>query len=136
MIIYLAADYARKSEMQGCRAFVEALGHKVVSTWIDNEQEQPFGIDGEAIDETTINRCAGLATADFSELKDSDTVLLFTTGRLARGGRHTEFGAALAMMKRIIIIGPRENVFQCASCVEQFDTWRAFAAWISKGYLN
>jgi hypothetical protein len=30
---------------------------------------------------------------------------------LATGGRHVEFGLALAQGKRVIIVGPRENVF-------------------------
>jgi len=37
-----------------------------------------------------------------------------------RGGRHVEFGLALAWGKRLMIVGPRENVFHCLPQVEQY----------------
>lgn len=43
--------------------------------------------------------------------------------KISRGGRHVEFGMALAMDKRLVVVGPRENVFHLLPAVEQFDTW-------------
>lgn len=43
-----------------------------------------------------------------------------------RGGRHVEFGMALAWGLRLIVIGQRENVFHCLPQVERYDTWDDF----------
>ena len=45
-----------------------------------------------------------------------------------RGGRHAEFGIALALGKRVIVIGPRENVFHALPAVERYESWAAFRA--------
>ena len=42
-----------------------------------------------------------------------------------RGGRHVEFGLAVADEKRIILVGPRENVFHFLPVVENFRDWAA-----------
>ena len=62
----------------------------------------------------------------------ADTVIIFTeipNTILATGGRHVEFGLALAQGKRVIIVGPRENVFHYLLLDSQiFATWnKAFA---------
>lgn len=43
------------------------------------------------------------------------------TGR--RGGRHCEFGYALATRKEILVVGPRENVFYCLEEVRHRESW-------------
>lgn len=48
--------------------------------------------------------------------------------RISRGGRHVEFGMALALAKRCIVIGPRENVFHLLPQVEQYDSWEQYLA--------
>lgn len=40
----------------------------------------------------------------------------------ARGGRHVEFGVAVASCKRLVVIGPRENIFHHLPRVEVFPT--------------
>ena len=57
------------------------------------------------------------ALDDAADLQDAEVVISFTeTPRSTYGtavvGRHVEFGMALAWGKRLIVIGPRENVFQ------------------------
>ncbi len=57
----------------------------------------------------------------------ADAVIIFTeipNTILATGGRHVEFGLALAQGKRVIIVGPRENVFHYLLPDSQvFVTW-------------
>jgi hypothetical protein len=57
----------------------------------------------------------------------ADAVIIFTeipNTILATGGRHVEFGLALAQGKRVIIVGPRENVFHYLLPDSQvFATW-------------
>lgn len=49
-------------------------------------------------------------------------------GRASRGGRHVEFGMALALGKRVIVVGPRENVFHLLPEVEVHVNWNDFVA--------
>ena len=68
------------------------------------------------------------ASEDWSDLLGSDICISFTEtprNTHSRGGRHVEFGAALALGKRCIIVGPRENVFHCLLEVERADSWPA-----------
>jgi hypothetical protein len=62
----------------------------------------------------------------------ADAVIIFTeipNTVLATGGRHVEFGLALAHGKRVFVVGPRENVFHYLLPDSQiFATWnKAFA---------
>ena len=74
----------------------------------------------------------GIARQDCEDLMAADTVIIFTeipNTILATGGRHVEFGLALAQGKRMIIVSPRENVFHYLLPDSQiFATWnKAFA---------
>ena len=44
-------------------------------------------------------------------------------GGASRGGRHVEFGLALAWGKGVVVVGPRENVFHTLPQVEHFWRW-------------
>lgn len=67
------------------------------------------------------------AQHDWDDVMAADVVISFTeqprTAGGSRGGRHVEFGAALAAGKRCIVVGWRENVFHCLPQVEFFPTW-------------
>jgi nucleoside 2-deoxyribosyltransferase len=69
----------------------------------------------------------GIARQDCEDLMAADAVIIFTeipNTILATGGRHVEFGLALAQGKRVIIVGPRENVFHYLLPDSQiFATW-------------
>ena len=74
----------------------------------------------------------GIAREDCEDLMAADAVIIFTeipNTVLATGGRHVEFGLALAQGKRVIVVGPRENVFHYLLPESQvFATWnQAFA---------
>jgi len=124
MKIYLAADYARKEEMQRVRDVLVPFGHSITSQWIDRPSAiQAFGIGGARID-TKI--CMEIARINMQNLYDADRLLLFTSGELSRGGRHTEFGMALAWDKPIHIIGPCEHSFHCLPSIRQYANWPTF----------
>jgi hypothetical protein len=135
MKIYLAADYARKNEMQGCRDIIEGLGHKVTSTWIDTPNEvESAGIGGKSINLDNMQECGAYGLTDYSEILQCDTLIQFTTGEKSRGGRHVEYGIAIGAGKNIIIIGPREHVFHCGSSIRHYPSWRSFVIDFSKGW--
>ncbi len=107
MKIYLASKYTRYPEMQGYRAILEQHGHVVTSRWINgNHEHTDVNADAER---------SRFAEEDMDDLAEADVVLWFSEpekieGR-NRGGRHVEFGAALAFGMPIVVIGRKENVF-------------------------
>jgi hypothetical protein len=110
MKIYLAARYGRAAEMCKVRTELQKYGHEITSHWID-------GLHNADQD-------SRYAQEDFDDVVLCDAVVSFTgdpNGR-SRGGRHVEFGVGLALRKRMIIVGPRENVFHRLPVVEVYST--------------
>ena len=66
------------------------------------------------------------AAEDLEDVLRADCLVSFTeepaagVAWAARGGRHVEFGIALAMGKRLCVVGPRENIFHHLPRVEVF----------------
>ncbi len=68
--------------------------------------------------------CAHYAHVDLDDLRAADTVISFTSeGGGGKGGRHIEFGLALGLGKRLVIVGPRENVFHTLPDIEWYPSW-------------
>jgi nucleoside 2-deoxyribosyltransferase len=128
MKVYLASRYSRAQQNRLVRADLQALGHTVTSRWIDGGHE----LTKEGSRQSDHAERIRFAQEDWADLMAADCVISFTEEPRqtnARGGRHVEFGAALATGKRVIVIGWRENVFHCLPQVEFFETWEeAFAA--------
>ena len=134
MKIYLAARYSRIKELNGYRALLEESGYIVTSRWLNGDW-QSHGYDAYQIargDELDLypEKAALFAKDDVEDINAAHIILCFSeeprTGKSGRGGRHIELGLALALGKRAIVIGPRENVFHCLPEVEHFPTWDAF----------
>lgn len=124
--IYLAARYSRREELVLYRAILTKFGHTVTSRWLNgNHQISDDGLSAEAAEEERIR----FAEEDWEDLTDAEVVVSFTEPPRAtnsRGGRHVEFGAAMALGKRVIVVGPRENVFHCRRIVEWYPDWEWF----------
>lgn len=121
MKIYLASRYSRLAEMQACREDLRAAGLVVTSRWVNGDHQasdNELGGGGHL--------AARFAHEDMEDLAAADVVVSFTeparTGP-TRGGRHVEFGAALALGKRVIVVGHRENVFHSLPAVEFYPSW-------------
>lgn len=147
MRIYLAGRYSRRLELCGYRDQIHAAGHTVQAVWLDGEHQindtgQPIGEHGESLVEGTLQpgerlsqedtseRAAALrqkfAQDDFRDVVSCDLLIAFTEKPRSapnRGGRHVELGIALGTMKRVWIVGTRENIFCWLEDVRQFDTW-------------
>ena len=114
MRIYIAARYDRRFEMLGAATSLIRAGHEVTSRWIEGGR----GGDPELV----------AAFEDVSDLAHADCLVTFTeepkrwVSWAARGGRHVEFGIALASGKRLCVVGPRENVFHHLPSVEVYAT--------------
>lgn len=124
MKIYLASRYSRFREMQGYREELERAGHVVTSRWINGDHQiDDQGLSTQAKEAERIR----FASEDRDDLVTADCVVSFTEAPRSsnsRGGRHVEHGMALALGKRTIVVGYRENVFHCLPEVEFFPAWQ------------
>lgn len=132
MKIYLASRYSRFQEMQVYRNDLSLVGHDVTSRWINgNHQISDDGLSAQAAEAERIR----FAQEDRSDLMAADCVISFTEiprETKTRGGRHVEFGIALALGKRTIVVGHRENVFHCLPEVEFFPEWAGALSAVSR----
>ena len=120
--IYLAARYSRHPEMQQVARELEGMGYTITSRWIWGSHDIA---DGSIVPGET--RAPLWGAEDWEDLVGADICLSFTeppgeaAGR-GRGGRHCEHGIALALDKRCIVVGYRENIFHWLEVVEFYAT--------------
>lgn len=122
MKVYLASRFSRIEELRGYKAELEAEGVTVTSRWLLGGHEW-VGTDD---DDIPVSELARFAAEDLEDLEAADVLVCFTEpprSGPARGGRHVEFGWALAQGKPIIVCGYRENVFYCLPAVTFVEDW-------------
>lgn len=149
MKIYLASRYSRRLELCSYRARLRAMNYIVTSRWLDGAHQisdmgVPLGDDGEVLIESgDCERADALRTSfaveDVEDVLRAEMFIGFTerprSGH-SRGGRHVELGIAIAMFKRILIVGPRENLFCYLPTIHHFDTFEAAATAIEAGQFS
>lgn len=126
MKIYLAARFSRKEELKGYAEQLRQRGHTVISSWLDTDWTDRPGESSVAPPEYRKE----WASRDLNDIDSVDMVISFTEqpgiANAGRGGRHVEFGYALAKGKRLLIVGPAENLFheheKVACRYSDFDT--------------
>ena len=109
MKVYLAAQYARRDELREYRTQLETLGIHVTSRWLDENEP----LDGSMTHKEDA-WYTHTALIDLEDINRADAMVFFSEDPLMgipRGGRHVEFGYAIAKIKPIHVVGPRENVF-------------------------
>ena len=112
--VYLASRLKRRHELNRYRLALEACGVVVTSRWLT----------AELPDEPTEDIRRQLAEIDREDVQQADVLVLFTEpDRDGGGGRHVEFGLALGLGKRIIVVGEVENLFQRLPEVILAPTW-------------
>jgi hypothetical protein len=129
---FLSSCYERRAEMLALAAQIETAGHSVSSRWLLGGHENADGSPPEPWQR------AQWAAEDLTDL-DRATELVYVSGcgmgcaSHPRGGRHVEFGVALALRKIVHLIGPRENIFHHLGWVRRYDTAEIFLEDISLG---
>ena len=107
-VIYLASRFRDHPLMREWRDQLTTRGYEVSSRWIN-----PGDHEGEDRSRFAREDMADVRRANVM-ISRSDPAFF----RSGRGGRHVEFGLALAWGMRIILVGERENVFHWMPGVE------------------
>ena len=119
MRVYLTSRYDRKQELRQLAEQLRAEAIEVVSAWHDIDSPSSDGFAG--MDE---QRLAWLAMLELQQLVQTSVLVLFLdAGRCKRGDPHLETGVALALGKRLLLIGKPEMKFHCLPDVERFPAW-------------
>ena len=124
--IYLAGRYGRREELCEYAAELRGMGYIVSCRWLstDHSIEDDQLTNGEL----PASLAKKFALEDLHDLMRSDCIISFTEipkETVSRGGRHVELGFALARddKMRLIVVGPRENVFHYLDVIEHYNTW-------------
>lgn len=146
MRYYFAARYSRYPEMRQRRAELIAAipDAEVTSRWIDcldGKLEASYTPEVLAVQP---DECWKQGQADLEDLARAEAIVSFTgDGGGGKGGRHVEHGIAIANVDnhpmlvapdaigevfRLIVIGPRENIFHCHPATEVYATFAEFLA--------
>ena len=124
--IFLSARYGRKEEIRGYAEELAAQGHAVTSSWQRCQDE-----DEADDDNLSFIQARRLALLDLKQIAQADVFIAFTEepeSPYGRGGRHVEFGFAMyrqgeGLLKAVIAVGPRENIFHALPEVHQINSW-------------
>lgn len=120
MKIYLSSRFERQKELQGYADRVHKISpdFRVISRWL---------IDGHSVDleKPKTAQCELFAAEDYEDVMNCDMFIFFSEqpGVSSRGGRHVEFGIALTLGIRILVVGPVENIFHYMPKIEHYDTF-------------
>lgn len=129
--VYLAGRYSRRQELCEYARTLREMGFEVTSRWLSGDHE----LDGRGLSVQAIPaERARFAREDWEDVTSADWCISFTEeprAEKSRGGRHVEFGAALALGLRCVVIGPRENVFHHLPSVVVHPTWDSWLATIA-----
>lgn len=129
-IIYFAGRYSRAEQLRKYRDDIHALGYIVSSRWLDHHGGALRKSLDKADIESDIDYANAIAAADLQDLEAADMIVAFTEEEPGgKGGRHFELGYAVRAKKRIILIGPRENVFHALPFMHQFPSWSDFISY-------
>jgi hypothetical protein len=129
---YFAGRFSRNKELARYRDELEEVIPEayVTSRWIDCHPDIVGGQKTSATPEQLADdpdEFWKFGKHDIEDLDCSETIVSFTdTIGGGKGGRHFEHGYAIATEKRIVLIGPRENIFHCHPYTEVFPTWKTF----------
>lgn len=113
MNIYIAGAFAAQERLRAIRDSVEALGHHVTSTWLD-----------ESDTDSASPQWDEYALRDLMDIGYATLLILDTADPDARGGREWEGGYAQGQGLPVWLVGPRRSVFHTL-VTRQFKTWDA-----------
>lgn len=125
---YLAAAFPRRAEIAHDAALLRREGLGIASTWHD----APHDLTPES--DLTYQQRSRLAQRDRDDLERAAVLALYGDPPGAyqgTGGKHVEFGYALALDLHIVIIGHRESVYACLPSVVFCETPEAARVYLA-----
>lgn len=129
MNIYLSSRYSRMNELRGYAEEIRKINPELVvnSRWLKGDHVLEVG-SSLTVDEQNCR----FAEEDVEDVTNADMLVMFSCDPKTpgRGGRHVEFGIAVALGIPIAVVGPKENVFHDLPEVEQFDSFKEFEQYI------
>jgi hypothetical protein len=111
MKVYIAGSFSAQLALRDVRDLMVPYVD-VTSSWLDEPTIEAH--EGDRADWE--KRARG--NEDYLDIERSDAVAVFTSVPSTSGGLHLETGLALAMGKRVIVVGPRGNVFHYMNRIE------------------
>jgi hypothetical protein len=127
--VYIATQFENWEAAEIVRRELQAHEYVVRARWIEvaAQGNAPAAPDNMDTHEGLL-KARRNAILDLEDLTMATTVVFLSMGNgsAGRGGRHVEFGYALAQGKRCIVIGPRENVFHAYPGVLHYPSWKQF----------
>lgn len=133
--IYIAARFSKRPIANALANCLQQRGMTITSRWVKPETNHilPTGLFQQASD----SERQRFALEDISDLRNCDTIISLQEEprNNGRGGRHIEFGYAIALYKKLIVIGPKETVFHHLPEIIWFNTTTDFLAACDKGLL-
>jgi hypothetical protein len=122
--LYLAGQYAKRDILKVYADKLENIGIKVTSRWLmeDKPLNTKIGDDTEEFYRET-------AEVDLEDIDTADGILFFAEDPhvgIPRGGRHVEYGYALAKGRFMFSVGPKENIFHFLDRVGHYETFDEF----------
>ncbi len=153
---YFAGRYSRNPELRAYRdQIVTAVpGSVVTSRWIDCHPDIVGGLE-QSFTPDALNTdpagCWQFGQHDLEDLSKADAIVSFTgDGGGGKGGRHIEHGIAIAYVDnhpwtvggspgapfRLIVVGPRENIFHCHPATEAYESWIEFLGHESLAFFH
>jgi len=121
--IYLAARYSEKEDISAQALLFRANGIEVTSTWLEERHHPDTQMSEVSRDDLTC-----YAKSDIDDILRADWFVFHSvepTIPTVRGGRHVEFGYALAMSKHILVVGPEENIFHHLPTIKHVNDWES-----------
>lgn len=121
MKIYIAASFASSERIYEMAEALEEKGYIVTGVWF-----QPHDPIEKLWDSNFGGRIAeAMALRDLDAIRRADIFIIDTLDTSTTGGRNCELGYALALEKRIILIGEPTSVF-FSLARESYLTWDEF----------
>ena len=115
--VYLASKYSQKEELRGYAQELESEGITVTSRWITEEPASLTNLDEKIL----------WARYDLADVARADVLVFFAEdpeNQPRRGGRHVEFGYALALNKKVLVVGGIENIFHNLPEIQHFASFK------------
>ena len=123
-VVYLSGQFEDGPVLRKVRDDLVRTGFRVSSRWLDDESSVPATAGAHR--EGAAARLAAIAHQDIQDIHAADVVVVFNppeARNVGRGGRHVETGYALALGKKVIIVGARGNVFHWLPEITVVDDW-------------